>query len=123
MPRHHNLALAVAARDSSPPEKYPDDVLAASVSTASVSFVACGAAVSDLGELLRDLRLALQIAEPRNASAERRSAAALLAARLESVRWSLDGATAAVRGLLEDAFPTAADGGRPRRSGEERRLP
>ena len=100
MPRHHNLAT-VASGHPSFPEKSPEEVLTESVSATSVSFVACGAAVVDLGELLRDLRLALQVAEPRAAGSERQGAAALLAARLEAARWALDGATAAVGAVLE----------------------
>ena len=105
MPQHHNLA-PVACGHPSPPEKYPDQVLADAVSATTVSFVACGAAVAGLGELLRDLRLALQVAEPRAASPERQRAAALLPARLESARWALDGATAAIGALLEDTVPS-----------------
>ena len=103
MPQHHTLAAA-ADRQPRLPDPSPDDVLAESVSNTSVSFVACGAAFADLGELLRDLRLALQVAEPRAASPETNRAAAMaLAARLEAVRWALDGATAAIGTLLEDA--------------------
>lgn len=119
----HQQALATELPDGlSPPEECPENRLNDAVSGASLSFVACGAAVADFGELLRELRLALQVAEPRNASPEKRKAAALLAARLESVRWALDGATAATRGLLEDAFPSSADGARSRRSGRGGRL-
>ena len=107
MPQPHNLA-AVASGCPSAPEEYPDQVLADAVSATTVSFVACGAAVAGLGELLRDLRLALQVAEPRAASPERQRAAALLAARLESVRWALDGATTAVDRLLADCAPAGA---------------
>ncbi len=108
MPRHHNLAAAPVTFPG-PPEESAKDRLTGSVSAASVSFVACGAAISDLGDLLRDLRLALQVNGPQPFRPEGRQAAALLAARLESVRWALDGATAATRGLLEDAFPSSAD--------------
>ena len=100
MPQHPTLTAAAAGLPRLPHES-PDDVLAESVSATSVSFVACGAAVVDLGELLRDLRLALQVAEPRAAGSERPRAAALLAARLEAARWALDGATAAVGAVLE----------------------
>ena len=110
MPHQPDLAV-LPASDPGPPEKHPDEALAESVSATSVSFVACGAAISDLGELLRDLRLALEVAGPRHATPERRKGAASLAARLESVRWALDGATAATRGLLEEAC--SADGGAP----------
>lgn len=101
MPRQTNLAAAPVSYPS-PPQESAEDLLAASVSTASVSFVACGAAVAGFGALLQDLRLALQVNGPRTSSPEGRRAAAMLAARLESVRWALDGATAATRGLLED---------------------
>lgn len=114
----HQQALATSAQGgASRPEDCPQRELTDAVSAASLSFLTCGAAVADLGELLRELRLALQVAEPRNASPEERKAAALLAARLESVRWALDGATAATRGLLEEAFLSSADGARSRRSG------
>ena len=105
MPQHPTLTAAAAGLPRLPHES-PDDVLAESVSATSVSFVACGAAFADLGELLRDLRLALQVAEPRAASPERRKAAALLAARLEAARWALDDATAAIGVLLEDTVPS-----------------
>ena len=105
MPQHHTLAAAAAGQRRLP-DKPPDDVLTESVSATSVSFVACGAAVADLGGWLRDLRLALQVAEPRTASPDRQRAAALLATRLEAVRWALDGATAAIGALLEDAVPS-----------------
>ena len=108
----HQQALAATARQNpSPPEDCPENPLADAVSATTVSFVACGAAVAGFGELLRDLRLALQVAEPRNASPARQRAAAQLAARLESVRWALDGATAAIDGLLED---DNSSGGAPR---------
>ncbi len=100
----HQQAVAVTPRQNlGPPEDYPENQLADAVSAASLSFVACGAAVADLGELLRDLRLALQVAEPGTAGPERQRAAALLVARLEPVRWALDGTTAAIGTLLEDA--------------------
>ena len=105
MPQHHTLAAAAAGQRRLP-DPLPDDVLTESVSATSVSFVACGAAVADLGELLRDLRLALQVAEPRPLSSEQNRAAMALAVRLEAVRWALDGATAAVGALLEDAVPS-----------------
>ena len=101
MPRQDNLAAAPVSYPS-PPTECAEDPLAESVSAASVSFVACGAAVAEFGVLLQDLRLALQVNGPRTSGREGRRAAALLAARLESVRWALDGATAATRGLLED---------------------
>ena len=107
MPQPHNLAAVASGRPSAP-EEYPDQVLADAVSATTVSFVACGAAVADLGELLRDLRLALQVAEPGTAGPERQRAAALLVARLESARWALDGATAAIGALLEDGNPSGA---------------
>lgn len=107
MPRHHNLAAGPVTFPG-PPEESAQERLTGSVSAASVSFVACGAAISDLGDLLRDLRLALEVNGRQTTGPEGRQAAALLAARLESVRWALDGATAATRGLLEDAFPSAA---------------
>ena len=103
---HHQAVAATARQNLSPPEDYPENQLADAVSAASLSFVACGAAVADLGELLRDLRLALQVAEPGTAGPERQRAAALLVARLESVRWALDGTTVAVGALLEDAVPS-----------------
>ena len=105
MPQPHNLAAVASGRPSAP-EEYPDQVLADAVSATTVSFVACGAAVADLGELLRDLRLALQVAEPRPPSSEQNRAAMALAVRLEAVRWALDGATAAIGALLEDAVPS-----------------
>ena len=105
MPQQPTLSAAAAGLPRLP-QKSPDDVLAESVSATSVSFVACGAAFADLGELLRDLRLALQVAERRTATPERQRAAALLAARLEAVRWALDGATAAIGVLLEDTVPS-----------------
>ena len=105
MPQQPTLSAAAAGLPRLP-HKSPDDLLAESVSATSVSFVACGAAVADLGELLRDLRLALQVAEPRAASPERNRAATLLAVRLEAIRWALDGATAAIGVLLEDTVPS-----------------
>ena len=101
MPRQTNLAAAPVSYPG-PTREHPEDPLAESVSTASVSFVACGCAVAEFGVLLQDLRLALQVNGPRTSSPEGRRAAALLAARLESVRWALDGATAAIGGLVED---------------------
>ena len=121
MPRQDNLAAAPVSYPS-PPRECAEDPLAESVSTASVSFVACGSAVAEFGVLLQDLRLALRVNGPRTSSPEGRRAAALLAARLESVRWALDGATAATRGLLADAFPSSADGARSRRSGRGGRV-
>ena len=100
MPQHHTLATAAAGHPS-PPEVYPDELLANAVSATTVSFVACGAAVGGLGELLRDLRLALQVAGPQAAGSEEKRAAALLAVRLEAVRWALDGATATIGAALE----------------------
>ena len=119
MPHQPDLAV-LPASDPGPPEKHPDEALAESVSATSLSFVACGAAIGDLGELLRDLRLALEVAGPRHATAERRQGAASLAARLESVRWALDGATAATRGLLEEALSPGAGDRTPRTSRESR---
>ena len=106
MPRPHNLAAAPVSYPS-PPAESAEDRLTESVSTATVSFVACGSAVADLGDLLQDLRLALEVNRPRTSSPERQRAAALLAARLESVRWALDGATAAIGGLQEGGGPSA----------------
>ena len=102
----HQQALATRAPEGlSPPEKCPQGRLADAVSAASLSFVACGAAVADLGELLRELRLALHIAGPPDPSEARD--AALLAARLETVRRALHETTAAVGALLEDCVPSA----------------
>ena len=107
MPHQHPLPAA-ACEDLSPPPENPVEVLENSVSATSVSFVICGAAVSDLGELLQNLRLALQVPGPRPASVNEIRAAALLAARLETVRGALDGATAAIDALLEDCVPAGA---------------
>lgn len=107
MPHHHPLPAAAREGLSPPPER-PAEGLEISVSTASVSFVVAGAAVSDLGELLRDLRLALRVPAPRPADLDEVRAAALLAARLETVRWALDGATAAIDSLLEGCVPRGA---------------
>ena len=107
MPRHHARETRVP-EDLSPPEDCPEDPLAGAVSATSLSFVACGAAVADLGDLLRDLRLALHVAGPPDASADRE--ARLLAARLKSVRRALHQTTAAVGALLEDCVPAAGVG-------------
>ena len=72
------------------------------VSAASLSFVTCGAAVADLGELLRELRVALRVSAPRAANPEADRAAALLAFRLQAARGVLDETTAAVNSLLDD---------------------
>ena len=114
---HQQVPATSVQGGPSRPEDCPQRELTDAVSAASLSFLTCGAAVADLGELLRELRLALQVAGPRNTSPEKRKAAARLAARLEAVRWALDEATAATRGLLEDAFPSSADGARSRRPG------
>jgi len=113
VPRPQNLAVAPirfpALPEESPEEfaeEFAEDRLTGSVSAASLSFVACGAAISALGDLLGDLRLALETDSPEVTDPEGRQAATLLAARLEFVASSLDDATAAARGLLEDAFDT-----------------
>lgn len=107
MPRH-NLALAPSVHPDAPAP--PEEALTASVSATSVSFIGCGAAVADLGALLRDLRLALLVAPRAPAGPEQDRAAALLAARLESVRGALDGATAAIGALFGDSGrPVAAN--------------
>ena len=99
----HQQALATAARSGpSRLEGRPQRQLADAVSATSLSFVACGAAVADLGELLRDLRLALRVPAPRAASPAADRAAALLAFRLQAVRGVLDEATTAANSLLED---------------------
>jgi len=105
VPRPQNLAVA-PIRFPALPEEFAEDRLTGSVSAASLSFVACGAAISALGDLLGDLRLALETDSPGVTDPEGRQAATLLAARLEFVASSLDDATAAARGLLEDAFDT-----------------
>ena len=101
MSPHHNLAAAPVSYPS-PPGERAEGRLTDSVSATSVSFVACGSAVADLGDLLQDLRLALEINRPPPSRPETQRAAAVLSARLESVRWALDGATAAISSLLED---------------------
>jgi len=99
----HQQALATAARSGpSRLEDRPQRQLADAVSATSLSFVACGAAVADLGELLRDLRVALRVPAPPDANPEANRAATLLAFRLQAVRGVLDEATAAVNSLLED---------------------
>jgi hypothetical protein len=106
-------ALAARFPDGlSPPEDGPENRLTDAVSAASLSFVACGAAVADLGELLRELRFALQVSPPRPAGPAGESAAALLAFRLDTVRDVLDETTAAIGGLLAECVPAGA---RPRR--------
>jgi len=105
----HQQALATAARSGpSRLEDRPQRQLADTVSATSLSFVACGAAVADLGELLRDLRLELRVPAPRAASPAADRAAALLAFRLQAVRGVLDEATTAVNSLREDCG-TGAD--------------
>ncbi len=99
----HQQALATAARSG--PSRLEDSrprELADAVSAASLSFVACGAAVADLGELLRELRPALQVSAPRDPNPEADRAAALLAFRLQAVRGVLDEGAAAINSLLED---------------------
>jgi len=99
----HQQALATSARGGpSRLEDRPQRQLTDAVSAASLSFVTCGAAVADLGELLRDLRLALRVPALPPANPEADRAAAPLAFRLEAVRGVLDEATAAVNSLLED---------------------
>ena len=99
----HQQALAVTARpELSAPEDYSENQLTEAVSAASLSFVACGGAVADCGELLQDLRLALQASTSHAASPEEQRAAALLAFRLQAVRGVLDEATAGIGALLED---------------------
>jgi len=99
----HQQALATAARSGpSRLEDRPQRQLKDAVSAASLSFVTCGAAVADLGELLRDLRLALRVPALPAANPEADRAATLLAFRLQAVRGVLDEATTAVNSLLED---------------------
>ena len=99
----HQQALATSAQGGpSRLEDCPQRQLADAVSATSLSFVACGAAVADLGELLRDLRLALRVPAPRAASPEADRAAALLAFRLQAVRGVLDEGAGAINSLLED---------------------
>ncbi len=108
MPHHHAAAIRVpeirVPDDPSPPGGRPEDPLADAVSATSLSFVACGAAVAELGDLLRDLRLALHVAGPPDASEDRD--ARLLATRLETVRRALHETTAAVGALLEECVPS-----------------
>lgn len=117
----HQQALVTAAPSGpSRLEDRPQRQLADAVSAASLSFVTCGAAVADLGELLRDLRVALRVSAPRAANPAADRAAALLAFRLEAVRGVLDETTAAVNSLLGDcATGTTANerGCRDRRNG------
>lgn len=99
----HQQALATELPDGlSPPQGCPEERLNDAVSGASLSFVACGAAVADLGELLRELRFALRVSPLRPSGTAGERAAALLAFRLDAVRGVLDETTAAVGGLLED---------------------
>lgn len=99
----HQQALATELPDGlSPPEGCPEDRLNDAVSGASLSFVACGGAVADLGELLRELRFALRVSPLRPSGTAGESAAALLALRLDTVRGVLDETTAAIGGLLGD---------------------
>lgn len=102
-------AFVTTARNGlNPPEECQRNPLVDAVSSASLSFVAGGAAVADFGGFLRDLRLALQVSLPQAPNPERARAAALLALRLDSVRGALDGATAAVNGLLAECVPASA---------------
>ncbi len=102
----HQQTLATRAPDGlSPPEECPRGQLADAVSAASLSFVACGAAVADLGELLRELRLALQVSTSPAANPEESRGAALLVFRLQAARGALDEATASIGALLEDCGP------------------
>ncbi|MCY4059144.1 MAG: hypothetical protein OXG44_14180 [Gammaproteobacteria bacterium] len=105
----HQQALVTSARGGpSRPENCPQRQLTDAVSAASLSFVTCGAAVADLGELLRELRLALRVSAPRAGNPEADRAAALLAFRLHAVRGVLDEGAAAINSLLEDCG-TGAD--------------
>ena len=106
----HQQVLATSAQSGpSRLEDCPQRELTDAVSAASLSFVTCGGAVADLGELLRELRLALQVSAPRAAHPEADRAAALLAFRLQAVRGVLDEAAAAIGSVLEDC---AAGGNR-----------
>lgn len=99
----HQQVLVTAARSG--PSRLEDSrprELTDAVSAASLSFVTCGAAVADLGELLRELRLALRVSAPRAATPEADRAATLLAFRLQAVRAVLDETTAEVNSLLDD---------------------
>ncbi|MYH21683.1 MAG: hypothetical protein F4023_01220 [Acidobacteria bacterium] len=99
----HQQALATSAQGGrSRPDDCPQRQLTDAVSAASVSFVACGAAVAGLGALLRELRLALRVSTPRAATPEADRAAAVLAFRLQAVRGVLDEGAAAINSLLED---------------------
>lgn len=99
----HQQAIATSAQvGPSRAQDCPQRHLVDAVSAASLSFVTCGAAVADLGELLRELRLALRVSTARAANPEADRAATLLAFRLHAVRGVLDEATAAVNSLLED---------------------
>lgn len=99
----HQQALATSAHGGpSRPEDCPRRQLTDAVSAASLSFVTCGAAVADLGELLRELRLALRVPARPAASPKADQAAALLAFRLHAVRGVLDESAAAINSLLED---------------------
>ena len=99
----HPQVLATSAQSGpSRLEDPPQRQLADAVSAASLSFVTCGAAVADFGELLRELRLALGVSASRAANPEAERAAALLAFRLHAVRGVLDEARATIDSLLED---------------------
>lgn len=99
----HRQAIATSTQHNpSRSEDCPQRQLTDAVSAASLSFVACGAAVADFGELLRDFRLALRVSAPRATSPEADRAAALLAFRLQAVRGVLDEGAAAINSLLED---------------------
>ena len=102
------VLAAAPVRQPHPSPASAEALLAESASAAAVSFVACGAVLADLGELLRDLRLALQVAQPRAEGPNRQQAAALLAERLESVRGALDNTTVAATGFLQECAPGAA---------------
>ena len=99
---HQQALVTTACGGPSRPEDCPQSQLTDAVSAASLSFVTCGAAVADLGALLRELRLALRVSTPPTADPETDGAAALLAFRLQAVRGVLDEATTAVNSLLED---------------------
>lgn len=101
MPHQQALAASTPGGHSRPAD-CPQRQVTDAVSAASLSFVTCGASVADLGELLRELRLALRVSAPRTATPEADRAATLLAFRLQAVRGVLDEGAAAINSLLED---------------------
>lgn len=94
------LVPALDPTDAEVLAHHAEDQLIESVSRATVSFIGCAAALNAYGELLRELRLALQAKAPAPRPTRSAAAAANLAARLDGTRTRLDDAAFEIDRLL-----------------------